>query len=89
MSPLINDYKLKKEDASPRVQIVLSEIIEILNNGGYQEKRYTAAPTASDPGFEGEVRNVITGSVFTVYKYQSGSWWKSDGTAASGWTQVT
>ena len=87
--PLVSDVKLNKQDASPRLQQLITEMVEILNQGGYQEKVYTAIPSVGDPGFEGEVRNCITGATLTVCKYLNGQWWKSDATALTGWSVVS
>lgn len=81
---LVTDIKLGKKDVSPRVQQVLSEIIEILNEDGYQRKKYAQAPTSASAGVEGEKRIVQTGANFWDYAYASGSWWYS-----SAYTQVT
>jgi hypothetical protein len=62
----------------------LSEIIEILNESGYQDKTYTATPAATDPGFDGEERNILSGATLRSYKYVDSGWWYSD-----LYTQVT
>jgi hypothetical protein len=87
--PLVSDTKLTKTDGSPRIQKLISEIVDILNSSGYQEKTYSAIPLAGDPGFEGEVRNCVTGATFTVCKYISGQWWQSDATALTGWSVIS
>ena len=87
--PLVSDTKLGKIDASLRLQKLIDEMIEILNGSGYQEKTYTAVPQAGDPGFEGEVRNCVTGATLTVCKYISGQWWQSDATVLKGWSVIS
>lgn len=74
--PVVSDIKLKK-DVNVRVRQMLKEITDILNEGGYEEKIYTTAPSSTDPGFEGETRLVKTGATVRVYKYISSSWWYS------------
>ena len=88
MSPLVNDYKLNKADASPRLQQLLREMIDILNNDGYQRKVYTSAPTSGSPGIEGEKRVVVSGATLREYMYANGQWWKSDPAETSGWSAV-
>jgi len=74
---VVSDIKLSKEKTDPRLMQIIKEVVAILNEGGYEEKAYTSAPTASDPGFEGETRRVITGATFKVYKYYNGNWYSS------------
>jgi hypothetical protein len=74
---IVSDIKLNKTKTDPRLMQMLQEMVAILNEGGYEEKSYTSSPTASDPGFEGETRRVITGATFKVYKYYNGSWYSS------------
>jgi hypothetical protein len=83
----IDDLILPKTVAK-QVREVLGQVVEILNNNGYERKVYTSAPTSTSPGFEGEKRVVITGATLREYMYGSGQWWKSDSTAASGWSAV-
>ena len=84
----VSDIKLNKQDASPRLQQVISEIVEILNQDGYQRKTYSSAPTSTSPGFEGEKRTVIEGVTLTEYKYNGGQWWYSDATVVTGWSKL-
>jgi len=74
---IVSDIKLNKQTTDPRLLQMLQEMVEILNEGAYEEKSYTSVPTASSPGFEGETRRVITGATFKVYKYHGGSWYSS------------
>ena len=84
---IIDDVVLGK-NVDPRIKRLLDQIVQILNEGQYEQKTFANAPTTSSPGFEGETRNVITGSVFTQYKYASGSWWYSDATVSNGWSKL-
>ena len=83
----VDDFKLPK-DINPRIQQMLAQIVQILNEGLYEQKSFAQPPLASSSGFEGETRNVVTGGVFRAYKYASGFWWYSDATVASGWSKV-
>ena len=49
------DYKLPKTVDS-RVRNMLDEIRQILNDGEYEAKVVSSAPSAGDPGTEGETR---------------------------------
>ncbi len=84
----VGDYKLSKKDASPRIQQIIQEIVDILNTDGYQRKIYANAPTSTSPGYEGEKRIVQTGATLREYMYASAQWWKSDNTQTSGWSTV-
>ena len=75
--PTVSDIKLKKVTTDPRLIQMFQEIVAILNEGGYEEKIYSQAPTTGSPGFPGEVRIVITGAVVKTYKYVNGSWYSS------------
>ena len=85
---VVEDIILGK-DVDPRIRRLFDQIVQILNEGQYEQKTYANAPTVSSPGFEGETRNVITGATFTQYKYAGGFWWYSDATVASGWSKQT
>lgn len=85
---LVGDFKLRKRDVSPRLQQIIADIIQILNEDGYQRKIYSAAPTSSSPGYEGEKRLVRVGATLREYVYEGAAWWKSDNTATTGWSQV-
>jgi len=74
---IVSDIKLSKIKTDPRLMQMLQEIVEILNQGAYEEKTYTAAPVAGEVGFEGETRRVLTGATFKVYKYHGGNWYSS------------
>ena len=87
--PLIDDIRLDPSKTDPRIQQIITQIIDIINTGGYQQPTYAQAPLAGDPGFEGEVRNVLIGAVMKEYKYISGNWYKSDATVSGGWSVVT
>jgi len=73
---IVDDIKLK-HGTDPRLRQVLSQVVEILNTGSYEQKVYTSAPSAGDPGFEGEVRKVKTGAVVREYTYIDGNWYYS------------
>ena len=70
---IVGDFKLRKRDASPRVQQIIADIVQILNEDGYQRKIYAAAPTSSSPGYEGEKRLVRVGATLREYVYE-GRW---------------
>lgn len=83
----VSDYKLPK--TVPRqVQEMLLEIVEILNNDGYQRRVYAQPPTSGSPGFIGEKRLVLSGAVLREYIYTASGWYKSDATATTGWSAV-
>ena len=86
--PKVDDIIIPRNIA-PQVRDMLEQMTGILNEGGYEIRTYSNAPTAGSAGFNGEERNVITGAVLTVYRYVSGNWYKSDATALSGWSVVT
>ena len=85
---IIDDFKLGK-NVDARVRDMLSQITDILNNDGYQRKVYANSPSKSDPGFQGEKRIVITGTVLRLFLYASSQWWKSDATQTTGWSAVS
>ena len=74
----VEDIKLKKTTTDPRLMQILSQMIQIMNEGLYEQKVFTTVPGASDPGFEGEVRKVLTGSTLREYVYVSGNWYSSE-----------
>ncbi len=73
----VDDIKLTKQDASPRLQQLIMEIVQILNEDGYQRRIYATAPQADSTGFEGEKRVVQVGSTLREYVYANGKWWMS------------
>ena len=73
----ITDYKLPKT-VDARVRLTLQEMVQIINDGEYEQKTVTSAPTAATPGYEGETQVVVTGATMRVYKYASSKWWYSD-----------
>lgn len=73
----IEDYKIPKT-VDPRVRQMLQEIVDVLNDGGYENKVHTSTPSSSSPGFEGENRFVVTGATMREYKHANGSWWYTD-----------
>ncbi len=74
---IVDDIKLSKKNTDPRLMQMLTQVVEILNTGSYEQKIYVSAPTASSPGFDGEVRVVRTGAVVKTYKFISGAWYYS------------
>ena len=85
---LVDDFKIPRTVPRPLLDM-LDQIVEILNNDGYQRKVYTTDPTTSSAGIEGEKRIVVTGATLKEYLYASDQWWESDGTAAGGWSQLS
>jgi len=86
---LVGDFKLRKRDAGPRMQQIISEIVSILNEDGYQRTIYLSAPTSSSSGYQGEKRIVREGVTLREYVYEGAAWWKSDPSATTGWSLVT
>lgn len=85
----VDDVRLDPKTTDARLQQVISQIVQIINEGSYEQKTYSNAPTASSSGFEGETRNVVTGATFRQYKYAGGFWWYTDATVTNGWTKLT
>ena len=85
----IDDIKLDKKKTDPRLMQIIDQAVEIINQGLYEQKTYSQPPASGDPGFEGEVRNCISGSTMQVCKYVNGQWWASDATVPTGWSLIT
>ncbi len=73
----VQDFSLPKT-VDARLRQMMDDVLQILNDGEYEFKIVSSAPAADSPGFQGEVRHVLSGATMRKYIYASGNWYYTD-----------